>query len=378
MIRFVHSADWQLGMTRREYLGAEAQARFVAARIEAVTAIGRLARDQRCPFVVVAGDVFETNHVERQIVVRALEAMAATPEVTFHLLPGNHDPLDAASVFRSATFVEHQPANVNVLTGETVQIAPGVELIPAPWPTKRPLVDLLGARLADLPVDGTRRIVVGHGHLDHLTPDEVDPALVRASALEAAVADGRVHYIALGDRHSTTSVGSSGRIWYAGAPEPTDFRETDPGNVLLVSLDPATAQVSVNPRHIGTWTFVRHEAELTGEADLRLLETFLDALPQKTRTIVRLALRGQLSLAEKAALDRLLAHYADLFATVHGWERRIDLMVLPDDTDFAGLELSGFAGDALADLRELATGTDAQATVAQDALALLYRIGGAA
>jgi DNA repair exonuclease SbcCD nuclease subunit len=377
MVRFVHSADWQLGMTRREYLGAEAQPRFVAARIEAVATIGRLARDQRCPFVVVAGDVFESNHVERQIVVRALEAMAATPEVTFHLLPGNHDPLDAASVFRSATFVEHRPANVHVLTGEVVEVAPGVELVPVPWTTKRPLQDLLGARLSELEADGTVRIVVAHGRVDHLTPDEADPALIRSAALEAAVADGRVHYVALGDKHSTRSVGPSGRVWYSGAPEATDFREPDPGNVLLVSLDPATGQVGVNPRHVGTWAFVRHEAELTGEADLRVLDTFLDGLPQKTRTIVRLSLRGQLSLSERAALDTLLAHYADLFATLHGWERRIDLMLLPDDTDFAGLELSGFAGAALADLRDLATGTDAQAVTARDALALLYRLGGA-
>ena len=95
MTKFLHTADWQLGMTRH-FLSDEAQARFTAARIEAISTIGALAVDEGCSFVVVCGDVFESNQVERQVVVRSLEAMKATPGVAFYLLPGNHDPLDAA------------------------------------------------------------------------------------------------------------------------------------------------------------------------------------------------------------------------------------------------------------------------------------------
>jgi len=71
MTRFLHSADWQFGMTRH-FLEGEAQARFTAARIEAIGAIGALAIEEGCSFVVVAGDVFESNQVERQVVVRAM------------------------------------------------------------------------------------------------------------------------------------------------------------------------------------------------------------------------------------------------------------------------------------------------------------------
>ncbi len=377
MVRFLHTADWQLGMTRH-FLGAEAQPRFSAARIDVIRTIGALAAAEGCGFVVVCGDVFETNHVERQVVVRALDAMAATPGVTFYLLPGNHDPLDASSVFRSPTFTSHQPANVVVLdTAGPRPVAPGVELVAAPWTSKRPLVDLVAAATADLPVDGTRRVVVAHGALDVLSPEDTNPALVSLAAAEAAVADGRVHYVALGDRHSATSVGSTGRIRYAGAPEPTDFREVDPGQVLLVDLD-ERGEVRVEERRVGTWRFVRHDADVTGDADLDLLHAVLDGLPNKERTIVRLGLTGQLSLTEKARLDALLAHQADLFASLQGWERRIDLVVLPDEADFSGLELTGFARDALADLRAQAGGDGPDAVVAQDALALLVRMAGVA
>jgi len=39
MVRFVHTADWQLGMSRH-FLDTDAQARFTAARIDAVRRLG--------------------------------------------------------------------------------------------------------------------------------------------------------------------------------------------------------------------------------------------------------------------------------------------------------------------------------------------------
>jgi DNA repair exonuclease SbcCD nuclease subunit len=376
MVRFLHTADWQLGMTRR-YLGADAQPRFSAARVEVVRAIGSLAVARGCSFVVVSGDVFETNQVERQVVVRALDAMAATPEVMFHLLPGNHDPLDASSVFRSPTFLQHRPANVVVLDRAGLHpVAAGVDLVAAPWASKRPLTDLVADAVAEAPLTGNQRIVVGHGAVDHLSPDTANPALIQVAGLEQAVADGRIHYVALGDRHSTTEIGRTGRVWYSGAPEPTDFRETDPGNVLVVEIDHGS--ISVEPVRVGTWQFVQYDAELAGEADLDVLDSFLDALPNKARTIVRLGLVGQLSLAEKARLDNMLAHHGDLLGCLEAWERRIDLIVLPTEADYGDLELSGFAQAALAELRDRAESQGEEAVVARDALALLMRLRGAA
>lgn len=373
MTRFLHSADWQLGMTRH-FLDADAQARFTAARIDAVRSIGDLAQREDCPFVVVCGDVFETNHVERQVVVRALDAMGAQPGVVFYLLPGNHDPLDAASVFRSDTFVRHRPGNVVVLEDSTpVVAAPGVELVAAPWFSKRPLVDLVARATQDLPTGGTLRVVVGHGAVDTYSPDPHNPALIVQSALEAGLADGRFHFVALGDRHSTTDVGGTGRVWYSGAPEPTDFTEVDPGNVLVVDLD--EHGVRVQPTAVGNWRFVLGEFDVTGSDDCDRVESFLAAIDDKARTIVKLALVGQLSLAEKAHLDEVFEHHQDLLGSLQTWERRSELVVLPDGEDFESLQLTGFAGDALEDLRRAAAGDDEVAVTARDALGILYRLG---
>ncbi len=378
MIRFLHTADWQLGMTRR-FLSPEAQARFTQARIDSIATMGALAVREGCAFVVVCGDVFEHNFVNRQVVVRALEAMGGAG-VPFYLLPGNHDPLDAGSVYRSTTFCQHRPANVVVLEGPGVhEILPGVELVAAPWSSKRPLSDLVTDAVVGAggpPPAGDVRIAVGHGAIDSVAPDIDNPAIIRQADLDRLIEAGAVHFVALGDRHSTTAAGATGRVWYSGAPEPTDFDEVDPGNALVVEVDAASCRVTSHA--VGTWRFAREKFHLDGIEDVDTVARWFAALPAKDRTIVRLSLIGTLPLRAHAALTDLLAFNTELFAAIEQSERHSDLAVVPDDADFSDLELTGFAAEAVEDLRSQLTAPGAEAQVAADALALLFRLTGGA
>src|SRR5262249_8576218 len=114
-MRFVHTADWQLGMTRH-FLNGEAQPRYSAARRDAVARLGALCAEVGAEFVVVAGDVFEHNQLDPREVSMSMEAMR-TIGIPVFLLPGNHDPLDPSSVYTSALFLAERPANVTVLDG---------------------------------------------------------------------------------------------------------------------------------------------------------------------------------------------------------------------------------------------------------------------
>jgi DNA repair exonuclease SbcCD nuclease subunit len=219
---------------------------------------------------------------------------------------------------------------------------------------------------------------VGHGGVDILVPDKDRPSLIRFAALEAAIARGAVHYVALGDKHSRMQVGASGRIWYSGSPEVTNYDdiESDPGHVLLVDIDeddPARP-VTVDARRVGRWQFVTLRRTVDDSRDVADLDINLDLMPDKERTVVRLALSGSLTVTDKAALDACLDRYARLFAALSLWERNTDMTVMPADGEFADLGIGGFAAAAVDELVSAARSDGEEAEDARAALALLLRL----
>jgi DNA repair exonuclease SbcCD nuclease subunit len=368
-MRFVASADWQIGMTAH-FLEAEARPRFAQARLDAVRALGRVAAERDAAFVLVCGDVFESNQLDRQVVARAFDALADVP-VPVWLLPGNHDPLDAASIYRSPEFLAGCPEHVHVLDAPGVHVvADGVEVVAAPWSSKRPSSDLVADALDGLepPAPGVVRVVAGHGSVVGF--DRTNPSTISEPGLTAALDAGLAHVVVLGDRHSTTRV--TDRVWYPGAPEVTSRLEDDPGNVLVVDVEPDGA-LAVEPVRVGAWRFVAHDARLDSLADLDDLERWLRAQPAKERTAVWLSLTGTLSVGQKARLDDLLDDVGSLYALLDLWQRHTDLAVLPADGDMDELGLTGFARETVDEL--VARADDDPA--ARDALSLLYRLASA-
>ncbi|MFB9377287.1 exonuclease SbcCD subunit D [Kineococcus gynurae] len=373
-MRFVHAADLQLGMTRH-FLDADAQPRFTAARTEALARALAVAREAGAEFVVVCGDVLESNAVGPRVLGRALQVMAEGGVPVF-LLPGNHDPLDAASPLTSAAV--RDAANVHVLDRAGVhEVRPGVEIVAAPWTSKHPEGDLVAGALAAAgdPAPGTVRIVVGHGAVDELSPDREDPARIALAPLEAAIAAGTLHYVALGDRHSTTQVGTSGAVWYSGTPEVTDRRETAPGNVLVVEVSDGVPP-KVEEVRVGTWSFPLLAADLEDRADVESLLARLARLPRPDRTVVTLQLTGSLSLGDNAFLEDELDRAGHLLAGLRVWDRHSDLVVRPEPGEVADLGIGGFADPAIAELGALAGGEGPRARAARDALSLLFRLAG--
>ncbi len=377
-MRFLHTADWQLGMTRH-FLAGDAQPRYSAARRDAVAGLGTLAAEVGAEFVVVAGDVFEHNQLPPRVIGQSLEAMRAVG-IPVYLLPGNHDPLDASSVYTSALFTAERPDNVVVLDRTGVhEVRPGLELVAAPWRSKAPTSDLVADVLDGLPPASGIRILVAHGGVDILDPDRDKPSLIRLAGLDEALARGAVDYVALGDKHSLTRVGGSGRVWYSGSPEVTNFDdvESDPGHVLVVEIDDGDARraASVTPRQVGRWRFATMHRQVDTDRDIADLDVNLDLMTDKDRTVVRLALTGSLTVTDRAALDACLDKYARLFAGLSLWERHTDLAVIPADGEFTHLGIGGFAAAAVEELVATAREGDSESAVdAQAALALLLRL----
>lgn len=380
-IRFLHSADWQLGMTRR-FLGTESQAVYTADRLAAVASLGDIALEHGAEFVVVAGDAFEDNAVPRSVVLRAAEVLAAFP-VPVLILPGNHDPLDVSSVLRCRDFssaVDGGAVTV-ICDSEPVEIRPGVEVVGVPWTSKRPDPARLPALLADLDPTDSLRVLVAHGGTDEVYGgDSPSVEAIRVAELESAVGSGHLDYVALGDRHSVTRVGAGDRIWFSGSPETTAFDDVEraSGQALLVELGTRSptggrGDCVVTPVRTGRWSFLAITAEIETESDLDALAERIEAIEDKPRTVLKLGLTGTVGVALRARIDDLLETWAELFAAAYLRERLTHLVVRAEDSDFTDL-VDGYAGRAVQDLVEKAASNGSDSEDAGNALSLLYRL----
>jgi len=376
-VRFVHTSDWQLGMQRWFLGGDDAEPRFDQARLDAVRAVLELARDEGAAAVVVAGDAFDDNQVADRTLARATEVLAEA-SVPVVIVPGNHDSLEPASVYRRWT----APPLVRVAERPgVVDVAPGLEVVAAPLPTRRPSRDLVKSALWGLgpaPL-GVVRVLVAHGQLQSYGQDPDESLVLDDQLLRDALDRGVVHYAALGDRHSCTEhtgVDPSGRVWHSGTPEVTAFDDPDPGWALLVDVDPETRACRVERRRVGTWRFLEWERTLTQLEDVEALADELVRIDHKERSALRLRLAGQLRLADRARLDDVLAD-ARLAALASLDVRDEDLIAVPELDDLDGLGLAGYAASALEELGDLARGgAGEEARRAQDAIALLVRLAG--
>ena len=55
----------------RHFFSEGAQERYSQARMDAIRTMGRIAKDESCQFLLVCGDAFESNQVDRKTVARA-------------------------------------------------------------------------------------------------------------------------------------------------------------------------------------------------------------------------------------------------------------------------------------------------------------------
>ncbi|MGJ0184919.1 metallophosphoesterase family protein [Corynebacterium glyciniphilum] len=397
VFRFLHTSDWQLGMDRW-FLGEEAGPRYREARLAAVERLLDVAKARQCAAVVVAGDVFDDNLVDPVTWRRTVDILRRSPVPVF-LLPGNHDPYDAASVYRSRDFDELTPA-VQVLNDSRPRTVPGTtdgsptaEIIGAPLLSKYMSTDPVASVLAraaetggpdhtERAEDRTVKILVGHGATESRSSGE-DPAVIDVDAAARACRDGVIDMLALGDTHSVTSLHPDGTVWYSGSPEVTDFREEGGGGearsgyALVVDVLPAsgkdagrTSQVSVEEVKTGRWSFLALAAQINSREDVAEWINRLEDIRDKRTTVVKYTLTGSVDLATAAVLDEELDRIAPAFAALYPRRRLMDLHVVPGDEELADADWPGVVGVAARGLADRASHDAA----ARDALRLLYRL----
>jgi len=360
VLRFVHTADWQLGRPFGRF-PTELASRLRAARLDAIERIAACARAHGAAHVLVAGDVWDQETPSDATLLQPLDLMARAADLRWWLLPGNHDPARPNGLWeRLATL--GVPANVEgCTTCEPRRLGEDAWLLPAPLTSKGQEGDPT-APLAALPTPaGVARIGLAHGAVTTFGDDGEACAVIEADRAASAGLD----YLALGDWHGRREVDA--RTHYAGTPEPDRFRENDPGWCLKVTLERPRAEPTVTGCRTAQFRWRDVLLEPVPGMDLAGLETQVtDPAMPASRTLVRLTLAGTVRLAERGALQIRLQRLAQQLAHLE-W-RDEALVTLPDAAD---LETLGEEGSLRAAAENLASRA-ASEPAARRALDLLY------
>lgn len=321
MFRFLHTSDLHLGKPFGGY-PEDVRGPLRAARLSVIGRLAAQARAGGAQHVLVAGDLFDAENPSPTALRHAMKALAEAADLTWVLLPGNHDSLAATDLW--ARLAAEHPVNVTLATTPApLLLAPGVVLLPAPCPVRRPGRDLTD----DLPAtpEGTLRIGLAHGGVtDFAASEDGNPAIIPPDRAERS----GLAYLALGDWHGQMRVGP--RQWYSGTPEADSFKHPSHASALLVTLA-GTAEVTPMPTGQFHWTAATLYL-LPGEDAARHLSDLLPPLPARRSTLLRLTARGRIPPAARLALEQAFAaaapdfHHADLeTAALHSQHSPTDL-----------------------------------------------------
>ena len=330
-MRFIHSADWQIGKVFKQ--AGDKEAVLQAARLDVIETIGALAIREGAAHVLVAGDVYDTDSPKPANLRAPLERMRRFDKVSWHLLPGNHDPHRPQGLW-DRMLATGLPANIHLhLDRRPIEIAPSVVLLPSPLFRKTEAGDVTAWMDDAATPEGALRIGFAHGSVTGFgiegdAGNPIDPARPARAGLA---------YLALGDWHRTQQISPS--VWYSGTPEPDLIDSQQDGKVLVVDCAGPGATPEVTEQTVGCYVWRSIEETLAGDDDLGLLEARLRALPDPPRTVLRLALRGALSLSGHAALEERLAGLEAAFFWLT--TRREELSTTPTAADIEALDFDG-------------------------------------
>jgi len=365
--RFLHSADLHLGR-RFGTLPEEVRGRLIEARHQILHRLATAARDHGARDVFLAGDTFDSETPSDRVWRQALAAMAEAADLRWWIIPGNHDSLTAETLW--SRIAAHATDNVRVLHDNTPQpLAPGVVLLPAPLPRRRPSHDLTAWMNAAETPEGALRIGLAHGPVQDFSSE--------GSTAEGVIAVDRARsagldFLALGDWHGQMILGP--RTAYAGTPEADGFRHPGRGGCLAVAVqqgaDPVVERIETGQFH---WS----EAALPlvpGQDPADALRQLVPGnLAQRRDHLLRVVATGRTTLADQLALNEAADSLAPDFAYFH-----LDASALDTEIDASDLDSLDHGGALRLAAEELAkeAGDPAQALserrIASGALNRLY------
>jgi len=318
---FIHTADWQLGKPFAKLRDDDKRAQLALQRIQAIARLGKKVIQEKAQFVLVAGDLFDTQTPKKQLVSAACKAIGDL-NVPVYAIPGNHDFYGIESIWEQDFFKQERQQlapNFHLLTTPTPVQVPGAWLFPAPLIRRQSSLDptqwLRSFNpenfIAENPQsDKLPWIVLAHGTIQGFESnvDEEDSEATTSNLIELDRLPKCFDYIALGDWHGMKKINDI--TWYSGTHETDRFpknNEYRSGYALLVQ---AKRQATPSVEAFQTGEFQWHCVDFHFPNDDALL-TLQEQIQNFTsgrvgNDLLKIQLTGSLGLEASQRLESLL------------------------------------------------------------------------
>lgn len=286
MVKFLHTADWHLGI-RFAQLGPKADiAREI--RIETAENLLKKAKELNVDFVLISGDLFDSNEVDRSVLNRVVQSMLNAAPLDIYILPGNHDPLTLDSKYSDPLW--DSLSNVHIFKDPEPlnEINTGAILYPCPITQKQSKKDFTEWIDADR---SEISIGVAHGNLDiegfiDVANFPIDPDRAFNSNL---------NYLALGEWHSLFQHRDRDgqiRTVYPGTPETTKFGENESGKAVVVKIDNPNQPPNIEAVQIGRLNWIKKEERIYTPEEFQSFQSNLNNITHPDESILNIVLKG--------------------------------------------------------------------------------------
>ncbi|CUJ83514.1 putative metallophosphoesterase YhaO [Ruegeria denitrificans] len=364
---FIHASDLHIG---RKFANIPQPAdgnirgRLMEARHGTIGKLAKAAHQNSAEHILLAGDTFDTATPSPVVIRQALSAMGETPDITWWLLPGNHDNLrDAEPLWE--TIQRDAPTNVIALTdAKPHDLGERATLLPCPVAYRSSASDPTELLVTMASDEGKLRIGLAHGGVTDFTDsgEAIAPDRDRTARLD---------YLALGDWHGRMAV--SDRVQYSGSPEQDRFKHSRRGVCLCVTFDGPGATPKVEEIETGKFLWTEVELQLHPHQDAAAALNAILPVNGRRDLLLRVAAMGWASLPDQVELKSTAEQSAPEFAH---FELRTDgLGTQYEAADLDEIDRGGalrLAADRLMGEAETETLSQEQREVAGDALARLY------
>lgn len=316
-MKFLHTADWQLGKPFAGITDEQKRSLLRQERFAVIKRIGEVIQKQDISFVVVAGDLFDSNTADKSTVSSACSAIGQL-KVPVVVIPGNHDHGGQGSLWNQDFFLREKEAlasNLHVLLESKPFEMGEVVVFPCPLMNRMeqsdPTAWLRDSELTRETSKNKTRVVLAHGSTQEFTgtADDEDGEAFSSNLIHLdRLPLEELDYIALGDWHGCKPVGD--KAWYSGTPERDRFPKGDsnqPGHVLIVEASRGQQPV-VDKVMTGKIKWHECDYEFHSDADIQLLEQQLQELTfgRTNEDLLKLNLSGSLGLEASSRMEHLL------------------------------------------------------------------------